>query len=95
MNEMCWVIFFVILVIYQQKKMLSNEKNYILKPVPTVVAVTFPREKQKSQKSKKLPTELSLANLSLPTNKTWPSTDIEKLIIDKIRKIFQELRTIL
>ena len=37
--------------------MSSNDKNDILKLLPPVAPVTFPKEK-KSEKSKKLPTEL-------------------------------------
>ena len=80
--------------------MSSNDKNDILKLIPPVAPVTFPKEKKKWEIKKiahRTVTRqfITTYEQAMALNGGQPSTHIEKLIIDEIIKKFQELRTIL
>ena len=80
--------------------MSSNDKNDILKLIPPVAPVTFPKEKKKVRNQKNCPQDCNSSIITtyqqaMALNRGQPSAHIEKLIIDEIIKKFQELRTIL
>ena len=77
-------------------------KNHVLKPYPPVPPVSFPKEKKKEMpvierfSHRAVMRQWFIAyKQTAALNRGDPSAELEKKIIDKIIKEFQELRTIL